>query len=429
MTRGGETLICKRVVAMVLIGAAFAASCSSNASLGDAALSTSTVVPTTAVTVPGIGAEQTTLDDASPQDSTTGVPTVGTTPPIPGSADTALPGATDVSSSGTVPGPPTSLPVWSPPADALALPQVDGPDAVGVAASGFPDTVVYYPALAGTGRGHYRYIVAPLAIAAGLDPVQMDRVVSNAQIDASVAPSSVPRPVLLLTPGWRSVIALSTSLAEDLASHGYIVLATQTDVAAEWSHPKSTSDDRNKRLLTIDAELDFLAGPALAARVGPIDLRRIAVGGHSYAGTVAFDASPGDDRIAATVDLDGSARGEAVRAPTTRPTLVLVTVDAGKVSDPVLGEYAAKSPHVVSVGVTDALHMDITDAAVIPGVLGTSVFSTLIGPVGPVGTTDASTIVVRYLDSVLGAPPHQPTALELVRSLPSTTADPFGPRA
>lgn len=422
-------MICKRVVAMLMIGSAFAASCSSNARLGGAAVSTSRVVPSLAVMVPAVVAGPTTLEDASSEGSAIGPTIVGPTTPTPGSANTEPQGATNGSSSGTVTGEPTSLPVWSPPANALALPQVDGPDVVGVAASGFPDTVVYYPALAGTGRGHYRYIVPPLAMAAGLDPVQMDRVVSNAQIDASVALSSVPRPVLLLTPGWRSVIALSTSLAEDLASHGYIVLATQTDVAAEWSHPKSTSDDRNKRLRTIDQELDFLSGPALAARVGPIDLRRVAVGGHSYAGTIAFDASPGDDRIAAAVDLDGSARGEAVRAPTTRPTLVLVTVDAGKVSDPVLGEYAAKSPHVVSVGVIDALHMDITDAAVIPGELGTSVFSSLIGAVGPVGTTDASTIVVRYLDSVLGAPPHQPTAGALVRSLPSTTADPFGPQS
>ncbi len=414
---------------MVMFGSVFAAGCSSNASLDGAAVSTSAVSPTVAVTLPGAASEPTPLDHPSPASSTTSAPIVGTTPPAPGSPDTVLPGATGATSSATVSGTATSLPVWSPPADALALPQVDGPDGVGVAASGFPDTVVYYPALAGTGHGHYRYIVPPLAIAAGLDPAQMDRVVSNAQIDASFAPSPVPRPVLLLTPGWRSVIAFSTSLAEDLASHGYIVLATQTDVAAEWSHPKSTSDDRNKRLRTIDEELDFLSGPALAARVGPIDLRRVAVGGHSYAGTVAFDASPSDHRIAATVDLDGSARGEAVRAPTTRPTLVLVTVDAGKVSDPVLGEYAARSPQVVSVGVTDALHMDITDAAVIPGVLGTSVFSTLIGPVGPLGTTDASTIVVRYLDSVLGATPRQPTANELVRSLPSTTADPFGPQA
>ena len=324
---------------------------------------------------------------------------------------------------------PASLPVWSPPVDAIALPAPDGSAAVGVAASGFPDTVVYYPALPNTGRGHYRYIVPSLAIAAGLDPSQMDRVLTHAQIDAAATQSLTPRPVLLLTPGWRSVVALSTSLAEDLASHGYIVMATQTDVRAEWSHPKSTSDDWSSRVHTVDQELDFLRGPELSARVGPIDLRRVAIGGHSYAGTVAFDASPGDQRIAAAVDLDGSARGAAIRGPSTRPTLVLVTVNGGKVSDPVLGGFVAKSPDIVSVGVLNALHMDITDAAAIPALLGTSVFAALVGPVGTTGTTDASAIVIRYLDAVLGAPPRQPTAGELVRNLPSTTADPFGTQA
>ena len=55
----------------------------------------------------------------------------------------------------------------------------------------------------------------------------------------------------------RSIVAFSTSLAEDLASHGYVVLATQTDVVAEWSHPKSTTDDRNKRFALLTHVLDF----------------------------------------------------------------------------------------------------------------------------------------------------------------------------
>ena len=95
---------------------------------------------------------------------------------------------------------------------------------MGVAASGFPYTVVYYPAVAGTGHGHHRYVEPAWATVAGLDPSQMDRVVSAAQIDATPAPTIAPRPVVLLTPGCGSVVAFSTSLAEDLASHGYVVL-------------------------------------------------------------------------------------------------------------------------------------------------------------------------------------------------------------
>ena len=320
----------------------------------------------------------------------------------------------------------TSLPVWPTPANAIALPAPSGAAAVGVAASGYPDTIAFYPATAGTGRGHHRYVDPAWAAAAGLDPTQMDHVVSAAQIDATPAPTSAPRPIVLLTPGWRSIVAFSTSLAEDLASHGYVVLATQTDVVAEWSHPKSTTEDRNKRFALLTHVLDFAETPALPAVVGPVDVHRIAVGGHSYAGTIAFDASITDRRISVMIDIDGSARGPTVRSPQPRPALVLVTVDDGVPSDPLLGPLAARSPHIVPVGVLDALHLDVTDAASIRSVLGTSVFSTLLGPVGTTGTTDASTIIRRFLDATLGVKQRQPTSAELVQGLPSATADPFG---
>ena len=247
----------------------------------------------------------------------------------------------------------SSLPAWSPPTDALALPAPNGPAGVGVASSGFPDTVVFYPAVAGTGHGHHRYVEPGWATAAGLDPAQMDRVVSAAEIDATPAATDKPRPVVLLTPGWRSVVAFSTSLAEDLASRGYVVLASQTDVVAEWSHPSSTAEDRKKRVALLAGVLDFLQGPSLPALVGPIDLHRIAVGGHSYAATIAFDAALTDRRIAAMFDLDGSTRGAGSRTPPTRPSLVLVTINGATVSDPLLGGLTARSPQIVAVGVLD----------------------------------------------------------------------------
>ncbi|MGZ4767905.1 MAG: poly(ethylene terephthalate) hydrolase family protein [Ilumatobacteraceae bacterium] len=353
--------------------------------------------------------------------------TLAEPPPTPVQATEAAQatGAASTSSSAD-PGPP-SLPIWPTPSSAIVLPVPSGDAAVGVAASGFPDTVVYYPAVAGTGRGHRRYVEPDWASAAGLDPAQMDRVVSAAQIDATPAPAAAPRPVVLLTPGWRSIVAFSTSLAEDLASHGYVVLATQTDVVAEWSHPKSTTEDRNKRFALVTHVLDYVETASLPALVGPIDVRRIAVGGHSYAGTIAFDASLTDRRIAVMIDIDGSARGQpTARTPQPRPSLVLVTVNGGAASDPSLGTLAARSPHIVPVGVVDALHLDVTDAPSIPSVLGTSVFSTLLGRVGAIGTTDTSTIVRRFLDATLGPHERQPSGEELVEGLPSATSDPFG---
>lgn len=319
----------------------------------------------------------------------------------------------------------TSLPAWPTPRDPIRLPQPTGRDAVGVAASGFADTIVYYPAVAGTGAGHPRYTDPGLAVLAQLDPASMDRVVSAAAIDAVPAPPKAPRPIVILNPGWRSLIALSTALAEDLASHGYVVLASQTDMAAEVAHPTSTVEDRVNRVALLERLLDFATGPRLPALVGPVDVHRIAVGGHSYAGAIALDVGLTDRRVAAAIDVDGGARGQSTRPSPRQPTLLLIAVDASVQVDATLQEFAERSPNLVAVGVTHALHADVMDGGSIASLLGTSIYSSLLGTVGPTGTTDSAILVRRFLDAVLAPRHHLPTATELIRGLPSVTATPF----
>jgi hypothetical protein len=320
----------------------------------------------------------------------------------------------------------TSLPLWTPPANQIHLPAPSGAWAVGVAASGFPDTEVYYPAVRGTGHGPHRYVEPAWARAAGLDPAKMDRVVSSAQIDATPQPTLVPRPMVLLNPGWRSIVAFSTSLAEDLASHGYIVLASQTDVATEWSHVAGPVPvDRNARYNLLEALLRFVEGPVLPALVGPIDLHRIAAGGHSYAGSVAFDVSLIDPRLTAVFDLDGSVRGVAGTMRLPRSALLLVTMRHGIASDLRLAALGRRSPHVVAVGLQGSLHLDVTDAAVMHSLLGTSVFGRLDTAIGATGTIDTSVIVRRFLDGALGTTPRLPTARQLASGLRSVSAHPF----
>ena len=357
---------------------------------------------------------------ASPASSTT--ETITQSPPTtdPTTRPTTDP-TTDPTTRPTTP----SLQVWATPANPLELPHPTGPDAVGVAASGFPDTVVYYPAVAATGRGHRRYVDPRWASLAGLDPSQMDRVVPAAQVDGTAVYGTAPRPVVILNPGWRSIMAFSTSLAEDLASHGYVVLASQTDISTESGHAQTTVQDRATRVALLRHLLDFATGPLLPAIVGPVDVHRIAAGGHSYAGAIALDVGLIDARIAAVIDIDGGARAPAGRSAPRQTTLVIVTMDGGVVSDPTLATLVGRSPRIVSVGVDDALHMDVTDGGSIPSVLGTSVFSTLLGKAGRTGTTDANSIVLRFLGAAIGRTPRQPTSAELVRGLPSTNDDPF----
>jgi dienelactone hydrolase len=335
------------------------------------------------------------------------------------SADTTFSAATTATESPTT-GSPTTTHLTT-----VTLPRPDGPSAVGVTPSGFPDTEVFYPAVASTGVGSHHYIDARWATAAGLDPAQMDRVLSSAQQDATPEQTTSPRPIVVIMPGWRSVIAFATSLAEELASHGYVVLMQQTDVVTEATHESSTAEDRINRTALLRHLLDFIHGRSFANLVGPIDLDRIAVGGHSYAGSIAFDANITDRRVAAVFDLDGSVRAAQTRPIPTRPSLIVTTVNDATTFDPLLSDFATRSPNIVAVGITNALHVDVTDAASIPSTLGTSVYSTLLGSIGSAGTIETSTIVLRFLDTALGADRRVPTTDELLHGLSQVTTDPF----
>ncbi len=109
-----------------------------------------------------------------------------------------------------------------------------------------------------------------------------------------------------------SPIALSTSLAEHLASHGYVVVALQTDMTTEnelGDKPIAAIDPA--RIALLHSSFEFIASAAFENLVGPVNPNRIGVGGHSYAGSTAFNFSLHEPRVAAVFDLDGAVEGEA----------------------------------------------------------------------------------------------------------------------
>jgi dienelactone hydrolase len=308
----------------------------------------------------------------------------------------------------------------------ISLPTPTGADSVGVVATGVRGAVVYFPAQPGTGSGHLPYVGQPgWASLAGLDPSELEQVTPTATAGATPKTAAAARPVVILLPGWRSLIAFSTSLAEDLASHGYVVIAAQTDIAAESTHSRTTAEDRAARGALFRQLLTLVATPEFAALVGPVDAARVAIGGHSYAGAIALDVALADRRVAAVVDIDGGARVAPTRPVANRPTLLLASVDESGEPDHDLGAFAARSPNTVSVGITQALHMDLTDAALMPQLLGNSVFAPLIGRAKARGPADTAVVVRRFLDSTLSATPHLPTPRSLVSGMDGTTTNPY----
>lgn len=101
-------------------------------------------------------------------------------------------------------------------------------------------------------------------------------------------------------------MALSTTLAQDLASNGYVVVSVDPTLGTE-DRSRLPADTANpaRRLDQVTAALNFATGPHIAAVAGPVDPSKLAVGGHSIAGAIAFQTSLADPRVHAVFELDG----------------------------------------------------------------------------------------------------------------------------
>ncbi|GGX98001.1 alpha/beta hydrolase family protein [Streptomyces hiroshimensis] len=156
------------------------------------------------------------------------------------------------------------------------------------------------------------------------------------------APAQAARrwPVLLYSPGGGDPRTMGTALAEELASHGHVVVTVDHPGDAgevefpcamagrETVRPTVLRDDPRKRpelfralIGTRIADTRFVldrlealaagrnpdaAGRALPEHLGrALDLRRVGVYGHSAGGTTVAEAMYEDRRIAAAVNLEG----------------------------------------------------------------------------------------------------------------------------
>jgi dienelactone hydrolase len=358
----------------------------------------------------------------------------------------------------------TSSSVGQPAAEvAFQLPKPTGRFAVGVIDMQRASMMAFYPAEPNTGFGRRTYASSGLLETYGAKKEDFSAITPYAKFGATPLRAGNPQPVVILAPGGGSFIELSTSLAEDLASNGYVVIAIQTDAASESGRGFSlettsagtlSPEDQAlygqlgdlARRAQIDDAIGLLDDPLTAKLLGPIDVSRVAVGGHSLAGSTAFDAGLDDTRIAAAFTLDGALFGKGGREEPRVPALALFTDEFkfGKAlpSDggvPEVAEnieavkrsydFVARSTKIVSVGLLEATHFDVTDLPFIIEGLAEPIRTTVrqeAGKIDPASTTTTNAIVLRFINAALAPSPRAVTAEELVSGLPKTTAKPFG---
>jgi len=205
---------------------------------------------------------------------------------------------------------------------------------------------LWYPAVPAGGR-RARYMTpaeSELQLTSrgitGVPPDALSTVQTNAVSDAGPAGRPRSLPLVVLSPGFTNSRSTLTALAEDLASHGYVVAGIDhtyeshatafpdgrvtTCLARETPRRDRKEEVAAGRAADVCFVLDELTGahPAWPG-AGLIDPSRMGMAGHSAGGAATIAAMLADPRIRAGIDLDGATAAPIPDQGLARPFLFL----------------------------------------------------------------------------------------------------------
>jgi len=268
---------------------------------------------------------------------------------------------------------------------------------------------LWYPAMSSDGRRAQYMTPAESELQltsrdiTGVQPDTLSTVRTNAVVDATPAgrPHSVP--LVVLSPGFTNSRSTLTGLAEDLASHGYVVAGIDhtyesfgtafpdgrvtTCLAREARRPGSGFWE--KIAAGRAADVSFVLGALTGAHpdwpgAGLIDPSRMAMAGHSIGGASAIAAMLADSRIRAGIDMDGVTVAPIPGDGLSRPFLFL-----GKQSNYTPGaegnaiawerDWALMTGWKRWLVVAGAIHASFTDLALLADQVGIDVGAGLPG--------------------------------------------------
>jgi dienelactone hydrolase len=269
---------------------------------------------------------------------------------------------------------------------------------------------LWYPAVPSDGR-RARYMTpaeSELQLTSrgitGVPPDALSTVRTNAVSDATPTGRQRALPLVVLSPGFTHPRSALTALAEDLASHGYVVAGVDhtyesfgtafpdgrvtTGLAREA--PRSGRGEKvvAGRAADVSFVLDQLTGahPAWPG-AALIDPSRMAMAGHSIGGAAAISAMLADSRIRAGIDMDGATHAPIPDDGLSRPFLFL-----GKQSNYTPGTPGKKSAVITWerdwqrltgwkrwLLVAGAIHASFTDLALLADQIGIDTGAALPG--------------------------------------------------
>jgi dienelactone hydrolase len=185
----------------------------------------------------------------------------------------------------------------------------------------------------------------------------LSRVRAHSIRDAEISPQQRSYPVVIMRAGLAALTTDYTTLAEDLASHGYVavgfdapyrsfvvvfpdgmVIARASQNNADLLGGAQQEQLANKLLRAWSADMSFAldqleglnASDPSGRFLGRLDMQRVGVFGHSLGGATALQFCHDDSRCKAGIDVDGAPLGSVVADGVTQPFMFLLSDHRGE---------------------------------------------------------------------------------------------------
>jgi len=237
---------------------------------------------------------------------------------------------------------------------------------------------IWYPSVAGQSVAADDYVPAQMRAAAarahgpttilgslfGLLTRDASKVHGHSKPNTGVSPEQRSYPVVIMRAGASAEVVAYSTLAEDLASHGYVVVGfdapyrtgqvvfpdgrvirriAENNPELCEEKPQSQQSRCMSRLLSAwTADTSFVLdrleqlnrSDETGRFTGRLDMSRVGVFGHSFGGATTAQFCHDDSRCKAGIDIDGQPFGSVIQTGLHQPFLFLLS-DHGKASDPV----------------------------------------------------------------------------------------------